>query len=248
MRRAGVIVIVFAVVAGACGGVDVAETSTTTPTTQPGTTTTAAEPTTTTTTPETTMSLPGEPIEIGPQAGDLLAVIGVAHNDILNVRAAPGIDQPVIEELDPLSVDVLALGNTRALSRSFWIEIEANGVTGWANASFLGYIGQTTDVTAAVVEELGELPWAPTMEDLGMVVYGSLGVDGPPSGIIVSVAPTYGDLAEATFDVIGIQDDAVRGFRVHVFATPDEDGEGFVLKSVEQTVLCGRGVSGELCV
>jgi hypothetical protein len=81
-----------------------------------------------------------------------------------------------------------------------------------------------------------------------MVVAGTLVVDGPPSGITMSVAPTVGDLGEVTFDVIGIQDDAVRGFRVHVFATPDEGGEGFVLKSVEQTLLCGRGVSGGLCV
>lgn len=247
MLRTVSVVVALALAIAACGGTDVAET-TTTPSTQPETTTTTVEPTTTTTTPETTTSLPGEPIEIGPQAGDLLAVIGVAHNDVLNVRAAPGIDQPVIEELDPLAVDVLALGNTRALPGSFWIEIESNGTTGWSNASYFGYIGQTTDVTAVIVDELGELPWAPTMEDLGMVVAGTLVVDGPPSGIIMTVAPTYGGLAEVTFDAIGIQDDSIRGFRVHVFATPDEDGEGFVLKSVEQTVLCGRGLSGELCV
>ena len=250
MSRAATLIVMVALVIGACGGGDVADTTTTpiTPTTQPETTTTTVRPTTTTTTAETTTSLPGEPIEIGPQPGDVLAVIGVAHNDVLNVRMAPGTDQTIIAELAPLADDIVALGNTRALPRSIWLEVEANGVTGWANASFFGYIGQTTDVTAAIVDELGELPWAPTMEDLGMVVAGSLVVDGPPSGIIMSVAPTFGDLAEVTFDVIGIQDDSIRGFRVHVFATPDEDGEGFVLKSVEQTVLCGRGLSGELCV
>lgn len=249
MLRKASVVVALALATAACGGVDVAET-TTTPSTQPQTTTTPTtiEPTTTTTAPATTTTLPGEPIEIGPQAGDLLAVIGVAHDDVLNVRAAPGTDQRVIEALDPLAVDVIALGNTRALPRSMWIEIEADGVIGWANASFFGYIGQTIDATAAIVDVLGEMPWAPTMEDLGMVVAGSLVADGPPSGIIMSVAPTFGDLAEVTFDVIGIQDDSVRGFRVHVFATPDEGGEGFVLKSVEQTVLCGRGLSGELCV
>lgn len=236
----------------ACGGGDASGT-TTTPLTQPETTTTTAptttvEPTTTSAVSDTTTSLPGEPIEIGPQVGDLLAVIGVAHNDVLNVRVAPGTDQTIVAELGPLATDIVALGNARKLPRSIWLEIETNGVTGWANASFLAYIGLTTDVTAAVVDELGELPWAPTMEDLGMVVAGTLVVDGPPSGIIMSVAPTIGDLGEVTFDVIGIRDDAVRGFRVHVFATPDENGEGFVLKSVEQTVLCGRGLSGELCV
>lgn len=247
MRRLGRIAVALTVFVAGCGGGTVAD-STTTPSTRQDSTTTTVEPTTTTTAPETTTTLPGEPIDIGPRAGDILAVVGVAHNDVLNVRAAPGTDQPVIAELDPLADDVFALGNARALPASIWFEIETADGSGWANGSFLGYIGQTTDVTAAIVDELGEQPWAPTMEDLGMVVSGTLVADGPPSGVIMSVAPTYGDLAEVTFDVIGIQDDAVRGFRVHVFATSDENGEGYVLKSVEQTVLCGRGLSGELCV
>ena len=232
MPRTASMVVVLALLIAGCGGADVADT-TTTPPTRPETTTTAVEPVTTTTAPDTTTSF-------------VLAVIGVAHNDVLNVRMAPGTDQAIVAELAPLANDVVALGNARALPQSIWFEIEADGVPGWASSSFLGYIGQTSDVTAAIVDELGELPRADTMVDLGMVVAGTLVVDGPPSGI--TVAPAVADLGEVTFDVIGIQDDAIRGFRVHVFATPDEGGEGFVLKSVEQTVLCGRGVSGELCV
>lgn len=247
MRRSGFIAIIMAMLVSGCGGSNVVET-TTTPTTRPQTTTTTVEPTTTTTDTTTTTTLPGEPIDIGPRPGDLLAVVGVAHNDVLNVRAAPGIDQPIVAELAPTADDVVALGDARALPQSIWFEIEAGGVAGWASSSFLAYIGQTTDVTAAIIDELGEMPWAPTMEDLGMVVAGTLVVDGPPSGITMSIAPSVGDLGEVTFDVIGIKDDAVRGLRVHVFATPEEGGEGFVLKSVEQTVLCGRGLSGELCV
>ena len=83
---------------------------------------------------------------------------------------------------------------------------------------------------------------------IGMIVAETLASDEPPSRIVMSVGPTVGDLGEVTYDVVGIGDDAVRGFRLHVFGTPDEGGEGFVLKSVEQTVLCGRGLSGELCV
>jgi hypothetical protein len=193
------------------------------------------------------MTLPGEPIDIGPQAGDVLAVIGVVHNDVLNLRAAPGTDQEILAELDPLADDVIALGSARALPQSIWYEVEAGGVIGWVSSSFLGYLGQTTDETSAIIDALGEAPKAETMVDLGMVVAGSLTVE-TPSGIFMSVAPTVGDLGEVTFDAIGIKDDAVRGFRFHVFATPDEGGEGFVLKSVEQTLLCGRGVSDGLCV
>ncbi len=248
MRRAGLFAIALVVVAGGCGGGDVADTTTTTPTTQPETTTTTEEATTTTVPDTTSSSLPGEPIEIGPQPGDVLAVVGVSHDDVLNVRAAPGTDQRVVEELDPLASEVVALGNARALPASIWFEVETDGGTGWASSSFLAYLGGTSDETAAIVELLGETPAAETMLDLGLIVAESLASDEPASRIVMSVAPTVGDLGEVTYDVVGIGDDAVRGFRLHVFATPDEGGEGFVLKSVEQTVLCGRGLSGELCV
>ena len=251
MRRAGILAFALAVVVGGCGEVDVADT-TTVPPTQAETTTTTEVPTTTTTTTTvvdtTSTSLPGEPIEVGPQPGDVLAVVGVAHDDVLNVRAAPGTDQRVVEELDPLASEVVALGNARALPASIWFEVETDGGTGWASSSFLAYLGGTSDETAAIVELLGEMPAAETMLELGMIVAETVASEEPPSRIVMSVAPTVGDLGEVTYDVVGIGDDAVRGFRLHVFATPDEGGEGFVLKSVEQTVLCGRGLSGELCV
>ncbi len=249
MRRAGLVAIALVVIASGCGGADVADSTTTTPTTQPDTTTTTTvEPTTTTSVPDTTTSLPGDPIDIGPQPGDVLAVIGVAHDDVLNVRAAPGTDQPVVEELDPLAADVVALGNARALPASIWLEVETEDGSGWANSSFFAYLGGTTDATATIVELLGEIPAAETMLELGMIVAETLASDEPPSRIVMTVAPTVGDLGDVTYDVVGIGDDSVRGFRLHVFGTPDESGEGFVLKSVEQTVLCGRGLSGELCV
>jgi hypothetical protein len=246
-RRASGVAILALVIAG-CGGGDLADMTTTPPTLPETTITTTVEPTTTTTIADTTPSLPGDPIDIGPQPGDVLAVVGVAHDDVLNVRSAPGTDQTVIVELDPLASDVVALGNARALPASIWFEVETDDGTGWASSSFLAYLGGTTDATADIVELLGEVPVAETMLDLGAVVAQTLASDEPPSRIVMSVAPTVGDLGEVTYDVVGIGDDAVRGFRLHVFATPDDGGEGFVLKSVEQTVLCGRGLSGELCV
>ena len=245
MSRVSIGIAVLALMVGACGDAVAGSTTTEAP---PDPTTTTTEPTTTTTGANTTTSLPGDPIDIGPVAGDVLAVVGVAHDDVLNVRSAPGTDQPVIHELDPLADDVIALGNARALPASIWFEVETNDGTGWASSSFLAYLGGTTDETAAIIDLLGETPGAETMLDLGMTVAEALASDDPPSRIVMSVAPTVGDLGEVTYDVVGIGDDSVRGFRIHVFGTPADSGEGFVLKSVEQTVLCGRGLSGELCV
>jgi hypothetical protein len=245
MNRMRLTAVALALAVAGCGGADLADSTTSSPpveTTVTTSQTTTTRITTTTVAPDTTTSLPGEPIGIGPRAGDTLAVVGVAHDDVLNVRVAPGTDQRVVQELDPLSDDVVALGNARALPASIWFEVEAGGGSGWASSTFLAYLGGTTDETAAIIETLGETPAAETMLDLGLMVAEALASDEPRSRIVLSVAPTVGDLGEVTYDVVGIGDDAVRGFRLHVFGTPAAGGEGFVLDSVEQTVLCG-----ELC-
>jgi hypothetical protein len=227
---------------------------TTTTTTAPQPTTSTAVATTTvtdvptTTQPTTTTTtgaggLPGEQIDFGPAAGDVLAVIGVAHDDVLNLRSAPGADQEILAGIPPLYSGLIALGHTRELPRSFWIEVEYSSGTGWVNMSFVGYLGDTFDATSAIVDEVGDLPSAPTMLELGQIVAGVLVSEEPPSELVVSVAPTDGDPGEVTIDVIGLGDDAVRGLRAHVFGSPDSGG--YVLDTVEVTSLCGRGVTDD---
>jgi hypothetical protein len=233
-------------VLAACGGADTGDTTTTTvettTTTAPATTTT----TTTTTTQPPTTDLPGEPVEFGPAAGDVVAVIGVAHDDVLNLRQAPGADQPIVDEIPNLYDSLVAQGNTRDLGDSFWIEVDYEGTVGWVHFSFIGYIGVTDDLTASVLAELGDSPVAETMLDIGLIVAETFASDEPASNIVLTVAPTVGDLGEVTYDVIGIGDDSVRGFRVHVFGQPED--ETFAIKSVEVTTLCGRGVTEDgLC-
>jgi hypothetical protein len=224
-----------------------ASTTTTTITTTTAVSTTTVIGVSTTTTPETTTTgtggLPGDPIDFGPAERDDLAVIGVAHDDVLNLRTAPGADQEILSEIPPLHTELVALGRTRELPRSFWIEVEYDGTIGWVNLSFVGYLGDTFDATSAIVDELGELPSAPTMLELGESVAGVLGSEEPPSELVVTVAPRDGDPGEVTIDVIGLGDDAVRGLRAHVFGSPDNGG--FVLDTVEVTSLCGRGVTDD---
>ena len=63
----------------------------------------------------------------------------------------------------------------------------------------------------------------------------------------MAVAPTFGDLGEVTFDVVGLGDDALFGVRLRVFGTPGD--ESFTFKTVERTLLCGRGISSNgLCL
>ena len=198
---------------------------------------------------ETAASLPGEPYEFGPAAGVVLGVVGVEHDDLLNVRDVPF--GQVIGALDPMTRDVVATGKSRKLPTTVWHEVRVGAVTGWASDAYLAPLGATFDATAQIVEILGETPAASTMPELGQIVSEAVASDEPPSRIAVSAGTTIGDLGEITIDVVGLADDSLRGFRLHVFAHVGAGSDPFVLKSVEQTLLCysHRGVSEEgLCL
>lgn len=248
---------VLALITAACG-IDAGATSTTvapttssttgpsTSTTQATTTTTA--PTATTTAPQGSTTLPGRPIDFGPAEGDVLMVIGVRHDDVLNLRAAPGAGQPIVDEIPPTFMDLVALGNTRELPSSFWLEVDYDGTEGWVHMGYIGYEGDVSDETAAVIDELGGRPVAPSMEDLAEEIAEIYASDDEPGSDIVQVTEvTSGDLTEVTYDVVGLADDSVRGVRLHVFA--EEVSGGFSLRTVELTSICGRGVDEDrLCV
>ncbi|MGH3753192.1 MAG: hypothetical protein ACRDRP_10930 [Pseudonocardiaceae bacterium] len=199
--------------------------------------------------PSPTRTLPGELIDIGPAAGQVVGVVGVPFDDVLNVRAAPGADQQIVARLNPLADDVVATGAARRLDQTIWHEVTAQGVTGWANRAFLAWLGGTDDVTAQIIDARGGRPSAKTMLDLGRIVAEANASDQPPSRITVTVAPTVGDLGEVTYDVVGFGDDSVLGERLHVFGRPLDNGQGFSLASVERTYLCARGATDDgLCV
>lgn len=253
--------VILALAVAACGGDEGATTTVGSTTTTTEATTTTIGPTTTTematstTLPETTTTAPaatsttlaGEPIDFGPSEGDILMVIGVRHDDVLNLRAGPGVGAAIVEEIPPTSTDIVALGNTRQLPRSFWIQVEYAGTEGWVHMSYIGYEGVVDDRTSTVVDELGEIPVEATMTGLGELVAGVFASEEPESDIVQVTPVTSGDLSEVTYDVIGLGDDAVGGLRLHLFA--EEVGGGFSLRSVEVTVICSRGVDADdLCV
>jgi len=256
-------VLLAAGVAGCGDGDDAADDTTTTDATtaavddgtSSSTSTTESTPTSqssttessTTTTTVTTTTVAGEPFEGFAQNGDVLAVMGVAYNDVLNVRANPGASFPVVATAGPVDDDVAATGEAWLAPGSIWYEVTVGGVTGWANSSFLAFVGPTDDATALFLGG-GPLPETETMIEMGELVARGFASDDPPSRMVRTVAPSVGDLGEITYDVVGIGDDATTGFRLHVFATPLESGDGFVLKSIERTEFCGRGLStGGIC-
>lgn len=267
MRRVLAVIITILVIAvPACAGDETtadtvddtttttAETTTTAAeetTTTEGSTTTTAETTTTvsdettTTTVATTTTLAGEPFDIGPADGHIVAVVGVAFDDVLNVREGPGTDQTIIATLEPTFDNIVATGNHRLLPGSIWNEVDVKGVTGWASSRFMAYLGVVSDETSTLIANSfdGVIPTADTMLDLGMLVADEYRSTEPESRVTVTVAPSE---TEVVIDVIGLGDDALFGLRLHVFGQEEEGVLG--LKSVEVWALCGRGVTSDgLC-
>jgi len=188
---------------------------------------------------------PGEPIEGVVPAGASLAVIGVGYDDVLNIRSAPGTDNEVVQTAGPTADGLVATGAARRLPNSIWFEVTYEGVTGWAGSAFLGYLGGTDDATAEVLAAAPR-PTGDTVRAVGEAVASAFATTDPESRVVESVAATEGDVGEVTFDVVGVGDDSVAGYRLHVFTVPE--GDGHALRTLERTLLCSRGVSGELCV
>lgn len=239
-----VVMAMAAAVSGACGGgADPGATATDPSTTPPAPTTSAASPSPTLTTPGQ-LGEPGFPYP----ADSALSVVGVAHDDVLNVRSGPGTSFPVVATLGPVADDVTATGRVWQSESSWWTEVSPSGTTGWVNTRLVAGRDGTQDVTSQVITKLGSRPVATSMVDLGRTVASSRAPGPEEASIVMSVAPSVGDLGEVSYDVVGLSDDSVKAQRLHVFGQPTGSG-GFSLKSVEATSFCARGAppSGGLC-
>jgi hypothetical protein len=66
------------------------------------------------------------------------------------------------------------------------------------------------------------------MLDLGTMIAESFDPGGGRFRSEMSVPPSIGDLAEVTFDVVGLLDNAQLGWRLHIFGQPTAGAEGFL--------------------
>jgi hypothetical protein len=72
-----------------------------------------------------------------PYASGWYVVVGVAPDDVLQVRAAPSPRARSIGMIRPETEKVLATGPGRLVGRSLWVEVEHDGRRGWVNGRFL---------------------------------------------------------------------------------------------------------------
>ncbi len=178
-------------------------------------------------------------------------VVGVANDDVLNIRALPDASATIITSLEPTGEAVLT-SRKRDLSTSIWYEVESEAGFGWANAAFLAPMGGTRDATNEFADLLdGGLPTADStaaLIDAFSVELEAHGAaqEGPPVTVTVVDGPTSGDLDEVIIDVLGYADDALRGDRLHLFIV--NEGGTASIKSIEATSVCQRGSDGAYCL
>ena len=66
------------------------------------------------------------------------AVIGVAPNDVLNIRSGAGVGQPMVGSFASDAVNVMRTGPTATADGSIWVEVQnPGGGTGWVNSFYL---------------------------------------------------------------------------------------------------------------
>lgn len=207
---------------------------------------TAAEPTWPTASTVPDDSLPGTPGAFGPAEGTRLGVIGVNHDDWLNLREVPNgtvvatllirignsaAEGPslLVQEPDAVghvaTLDIaglIATGRTRDLATSTWHEIQAGPVVGWASSNFLAPLAPQAarDVTEQVVEAAGEVLETDTLTELAGLVVAQFASTADPQSRVRTVAPpsVFDGVAEVTIDVVGQPDDSVRGYRLAIAA------------------------------
>lgn len=231
--RVGALALAGALALSGCGGADPDPAASGPGPDDPGATTEPAAPAET----------PGAAMDVPFADGARLSVVGVAHDGRLDVLSDPDPAAAVVATLPALG-KVVTTG--RGWSPS-WVEVVVEGQTGWAQVGSLAGRAGTDDVTAEVVRRLGERPRARSLPALGRLVAGARSSVDPPSSVVMSVAPSLGDLGEVTFDVVGLGDDSVWAERLHVFAQRLPGGK-FSLGSVEATSFCARGApTGDLC-
>ena len=93
------------------------------------------------------------------------AVVGVASDDVLNVRAGPGVAYAVVGTIPPYGMGVRIAGEGQLVGESPWAPVAYGDLTGWVNSRYLArQVGWVDEVAAAganeIVQALRDRDWA----------------------------------------------------------------------------------------
>jgi hypothetical protein len=172
----------------------------------------------------------------------------------LNLRAEPGISAPIVIAL-PRGTDVRTLGGCEVIDDRQWWEVvdpDENDI-GWVASSFLsaeeigGGFGTTFSSEEFVGLEAG------TVEDLMTAIAQQLGDEDAVQRLVNEPEGVDAQGAVVTFDVLGLKDDSIAGYRIDLNFIFDRDVDDAIIAfrggTAMLTPFCARGVSADgLCV
>ena len=141
------------------------------------------------------------PTPTSPPPGSLLpelergtyAVVGVALDDELNVRAAPGADQAIVGTLPPYATGLQVTGGGRRAGSAIWAPLSHQELEGWANSAYLArQVGQASEPVAMRAAAIMEAIAHKDLETLSRYVHPEEGVRFSPYPYVATGAE--GDL------------------------------------------------------
>ena len=152
---------------------------------------------------------------IGPSLGPF-AVVDVASDDQLNVRARPGVAYPIVGTIPFSGIGVEVHAGGQEVDGSWWVPVQYGEVTGWANSRYLArQVGWVDEAVAARAAQAVMALKERDLDELAGLVHPAKGVRfspytyvrvGPGGDLVFSAAQIPGLLADPTVYHWGVFD------------------------------------------
>jgi len=146
---------------------------------------------------------------IGPALG-LFAVVDVASDDVLNVRARPGPSEPVVGTIPYYGRGVEVHDGGRQVGESWWVPVRYGELSGWANGNYLArQVGNVGDATAARAAQIVAALRDRDMQELAGLAHPVKGVTFSPYTYVrpLQGAPGEADLVFGPTQLRGLWND-----------------------------------------
>jgi hypothetical protein len=145
-----------------------------------------------TTTPRPSTATPA----VGPSLGRF-AVVGVYSDDVLNVRRAPGVSNPIVGTIPYFGRNVEVHAGAESVGDAWWVPIRYQVLNGWVNRGFLArQVGDLGDALAARTAQAILALRDHDMQELASLVHPVKGVTFSPYTMVrpLQGAPGQADL------------------------------------------------------
>jgi hypothetical protein len=131
-------------------------------------------------------------------------VVDVASDDVLNVRARPGVAHPIVGTIPFYGIDVEVHAGGQEVDGSWWVPVQYGEVTGWVNSRYLArQVGWVDEAVAARAAQAVMALKDRDMDELAGLVHPDKGVRFSPY-TYVRVGPEGEDLVFGAAQIPGL--------------------------------------------